>query len=490
MTTALLGLFLFAQAVGFVPTPKSTPIPVTADSFPFLAASRVQELDDLPKLGYVEEEFLVSGTANVYDWKADGSLAVKTPNAPYTTRILVRRPATAAKFSGNVILEPFENARNFDWSFLWAISHDYFTEHGDAWVGVTHNPQAIDALKKFNATRYAALSLANPNPNETCGPQNAKSDSEAGLQFDVLSQVAALLKSNSASGPMPGFNVQNIYGTSHTGDIVTYIHAVHSHAQLPNGKPAFDGYLIKGDSAPVAISRCAAPLASNDPRRITKNVSVPVIRAVAEGDVLSALSMRREDSDQPNDRYRLYEVAAAPHMDIQYYRHMPAMTDQTKAGQPAFPGIWPFAYQCDRPIPGLLDLPVFQYTLNAAFANIDQWARKGTPPPRAERMAVKDAGTPQPTIASDQYGNGMGGVRSPYVDVPNGTYSTHTPGQAICRNLGYKVSFDWPRLEAMYGSSKTYGAKVRQSIDQLLKDRWINASDAKRMEYDLIGSGK
>src|SRR5215831_15758476 len=134
MTTALLGLFLFAQAAAVVPTPKATPVPVTADSFPFLAASRVQELDDLPKLGYVEEEFLISGTANVYDWKADGSLAVKTPNAPYTT----------------VILEPFENARKFDWSFLWAISHDYFTEHGDAWVGVTHNPQPIESLKKFN----------------------------------------------------------------------------------------------------------------------------------------------------------------------------------------------------------------------------------------------------------------------------------------------------------------------------------------------------
>jgi hypothetical protein len=71
-----------------------------------------------------------------------------------------------------------------------------FAEHGDAWVGVTHNPQAT--------------------PNETCGPQNTRSDSEPGLKFDILSQVAALFKSNSSSGPMPGFNMQNVYGTSHT----------------------------------------------------------------------------------------------------------------------------------------------------------------------------------------------------------------------------------------------------------------------------------
>src|SRR5580692_9935657 len=75
------------------PVPKITgPIPVTADSFPFLAASRTLQPMDLQKVGYVEEEFIVSGTANVYDWAADGSLAVKTPDAPYATRILIRRP--------------------------------------------------------------------------------------------------------------------------------------------------------------------------------------------------------------------------------------------------------------------------------------------------------------------------------------------------------------------------------------------------------------
>jgi hypothetical protein len=42
----------------------------------------------------------------------------------------------------------------------------------------------------------------------------------------------------------------------------------------------------------------------------------------------------------------------------------------------------------------------------------------------------------------------------------------------------------------MYSSSKNYAAKVQQSIDQLLKTRWINESDARRMEKDLIGSSR
>src|SRR5687767_14315298 len=72
------------------------PIPVTADSYPLMASNKLQVVVDLPKAGYVEEEFFVSGTANVYDWAGDGSVLVKTPNAPYTTRIMLRRPADPA----------------------------------------------------------------------------------------------------------------------------------------------------------------------------------------------------------------------------------------------------------------------------------------------------------------------------------------------------------------------------------------------------------
>src|SRR6185436_14049350 len=112
-----------------VPIPKvAGPLPVTADSYPFMAANRIQTSIDVAKLGYVEEEFLVSGTANVYNWAVDGSVNVKTPNAPYTTRILVRRPADPARFSGNVIVELPNMARRFDWSMTWGLSHDYFLE--------------------------------------------------------------------------------------------------------------------------------------------------------------------------------------------------------------------------------------------------------------------------------------------------------------------------------------------------------------------------
>src|SRR5580698_9437460 len=73
------------------------PIPSTADSYPFLGAGHTLNPIDFAKAGYVEEEFLLSGNANLYDWDADGNLSVKTEKAPYTTRILVRRPAQESR---------------------------------------------------------------------------------------------------------------------------------------------------------------------------------------------------------------------------------------------------------------------------------------------------------------------------------------------------------------------------------------------------------
>ena len=96
---------LAASAFAQIPLPKVTQLPITADSGPFLAASKNLAPVDLAKVGYVEEEYILSGSANVYDLTADGNLSVQTPNAPYGVRVLVRRPATQARFSGAVYVE-------------------------------------------------------------------------------------------------------------------------------------------------------------------------------------------------------------------------------------------------------------------------------------------------------------------------------------------------------------------------------------------------
>jgi hypothetical protein len=472
---------------GIVRIPKfAGPLPVTADNYPYMAANRTQSPIDLVKFGYVEEEFLFSGQANVYDWTVDGKVTIKTPNAPYATRMLIRRPSDPSRFNGTVIVETLNNARNYDWAFIWPLSYEFFIERGYAYAGVTHTPQAVAALKKFNPKRYEQLSFANPNPAESCGQPGATSDVEEGLRYDMMSQVAALLKSR--TGPMAQFDVQYVYGTTHTREFMTYANSVHKIARLENGRRPYDGFVIKTEYAPVdRINRCAAAPDNGDPRQIIRNVDVPVIRVTAQGDVLATTSVRRPDSDEPNDRYRLWEVTAAPHMDKIFYQHMPVVEDQLKAGQTGFLANWPMAYAYTPDI-DLLDFPVMRYAMNAAFAAMDEWVRKGIPAPRAERIGLNNAGAPQAGFITDKNGNGVGGIRSVYVDVPAATYYSNSPGQAVCNNLARKVPFDWARMESLYGSPKNYAARAAESINRLVKERWLTPSDGRRILAELSGA--
>jgi hypothetical protein len=297
--------------------PKVTgPIPVSSDSFPFLAADRNLQPTDLKKYGYVEEEFIVTGTANVYDWAADGALTVKTPGVPYGARVLVRRPVDPGRFSGDVIVEPLNAVRRFDWPWIWGYSHESFLQHGDAWVGITM-PASSAGLKQFNPGRYAAVSFPNPTPAACAPAGNAPVPAyEDGLRWDAISQVGALLKSNAASRPLAGLRVAAVYMTAgQSPDPMTYINAIHSHANLANGKPVYDGYLVKQPGNPARINQCAPALTAGDPRQPIKEINVPVIAVVAQGEALGSFPWRRADSDDPGSRFRLYEIAGGSHIE-------------------------------------------------------------------------------------------------------------------------------------------------------------------------------
>jgi hypothetical protein len=55
--------------------------------------------------------------------------------------------------------------------------------------------------------------------------------------------------------------------------------------------------------------------------------------------------------------------------------------------------------------------------------------------------------------------------------------------------MGHKFAFDASRLLDMYGSEKAYSGKVAQSVDRLVKDRWLTEGDARRVKADLTAAG-
>ena len=106
---------------------KMIQIPVTEENYPFQSAAKKCNFD---AIGYIEDEYFMSGTANIYTEK-DKNHQVEPifEGAPYTTRLLVRRPADPAKFSGD--------GSFFAKEIEYLRQHGYkFVKEGDLWHAV------------------------------------------------------------------------------------------------------------------------------------------------------------------------------------------------------------------------------------------------------------------------------------------------------------------------------------------------------------------
>ena len=470
---------LVLPATGATPVPRVTgPVAATSASWPFGAADHTRQPEDLKRIGYVEEEFFLSGTANVYDWPAAGPPVVRTANAPYTTRVLVRRPASRARFSGTVAVEMMNPSNLFDLNLGWTISHDQFVRNGDAWVAFTAKPVAVASLKAFDPVRYASLSWANPLSAEdprNCATvaRDSERGTENGLVWDMHSQVGAWLRSKDPSNPL-GYSVagrdphpvQHLYawGYSQTGSFLyTYINAIHPLDVKANGKPIFDGYLIAVASGPSPINQCAALLPADDPRRMIRNAGVPVIRVMSQSDYLRGISARRPDSDAAPDLYRNYEIAGSAHATPDELLYAAAPADIIKAGRAVPP------MSCNE---GLRSRFPNSLAMNAIFQNLDLWVRKGIAAPRAEPITVVNG-----AAVLDEFGNVKGGIRSPFVDVPTSTWFGNSTGESFCMIAGHEVPFDAARLARLYPDHATYQRQIAANVAKLVRQRWITKGD-------------
>ncbi len=219
------------------------PLTSTRKSHPFGAAQFQGVRENLQRKGYVEEEYIISGTANVYDWPAPGPAVVRTADAPYTTRILVRKPIKRSDFSGNVVVEPMNPSNLFDLNIGWAMMNRQMVENGDVWVGVTVKPVSIVALKKFDPERYASLSMANPlsldDPlNCEVSGSNDRA-SENGLAWDIISQTGQLVRSTDARNPIRygvKHRTEQVYGLGYSqtgGYLYDYINGIRPQKPVP-----------------------------------------------------------------------------------------------------------------------------------------------------------------------------------------------------------------------------------------------------------------
>jgi hypothetical protein len=472
-----LALLAPSAARAAVPLPTVTgPLPVSATSYPFGAADQQMIPQDLSKLGYVEEEYLVSGKANVYNWPAAGPAVVRTADAPYTTRILVRRPADPAKSSGNVIVEMLNPSNLFELNIGWGIMQKQLVRDGDTWVGVTAKPVTVAALKKFDPVRYASLSFANPLPltdpaNCTSVASDSSRTTENGLVWDINSQVGAWFKSNDPVNPLRGVVKRDYgFGYSQTGGFLnTYVNAIAKTAVTADGKPVYDAFFIANAGGSfvglTAINQCASTPPNTDPRRATGNIGVPIIRAMSQSDYISGIAARRADSDDPADPYRHYDVAGEGHASPYELYYSAKPDDILKAGQPVPP------MNCNE---GPRSRYPTGIVFDAILHNLDQWVQKGIAPPKGQFITVVNN---QPVL--DAFGNVTGGYRTPYLDVPTSTWFGNSTGASFCSIAGHEVPFSAAQIASLYPTKDDYVAKVAADAQSLVDQRYLTPEDGR-----------
>lgn len=402
-------------------------------------------------LGYVAEEYIMSGEADVLQSvsmadavdmsKRDGAAdfanrdftrKVVSANQPYATRVIVYRPANWAKFSGNVVIEVLHPGGGGK-SIVWGHSHELLARRGDAYIGV-QPPLTLPGLLQVAPARYAGLTSSHPTQ-----------------LWDAVIDAATL--SRAPGGLLPGGKVQHqvLTGYSYTGVVcANFANFHHARARTPNGRPLIDGYL------PMACATFVQPL------------DVPVMRLNTQSEYngTGGIAARTPDRDDAKGRARHYELAGASHVTIDrpFARAKPPkITVPEAAGLPKFS---PEACYASFPAGSTQnDYPV-HLVVDAMLANMFDWIAKGIAPPRAPLIDTDAAGATR----LDADGNAIGGLRLPPVSVPVAAYGVGTGG---CRNFGYTAPFTDVRKQALHGNHAAYVARVRAAAEALVAQRLL-----------------
>jgi hypothetical protein len=467
-----LGLAGSAQAAAQPQVAK-----VTAAGTPFLSLAAY----DLGALGYVVEEFYVSGTATSYKLKgeatADGAWSAEPAGtAPYATRVVVVRPKDPKAFNGSVAVEWLNVTGGLDAGPDWTYSHRQILRSGMAYVGVSAQKVGVEGgqslggagmpLKKQNPARYG--NLVHP------GDQ---------YSFDIFSQAGEAVKTGAVMG---GLKPKHVIATGESQSAVfmtTYIDAIDPIARV------FDGFYVHsrfgGAPAPEFASLRGGPNARPGPTgvKLRADLRVPVMTLISETDLIGSNLSGFWTAEQPdNAKLRIWEMPGTAHVDN--YMFMIGGLDNGSAAIDKIAGLWKptdalFGAKMAHPINSA---PQHHYVAVSAMAALETWVRTGKAPPKAPRMAAEPAAKAgdAPKLILDANGNTLGGIRTPWVDAPTAKLSGFgNTGGAFGFLVGTTAPYDAATLAKLYpGGKADYLKKFDASLDKSVKAGFIQAADA------------
>ncbi len=435
---------------------------------------------DLAPLGYRIDEFFVSGIASCYQHtgasSADGRWdAVRADSAPYTTRIVVVRPADPKKFNGTVVVEWLNVSAGADGSPDWNATHREIIRGGYAYVGISAQKAGIDGGGLIPIAGASGLKKANPERYERLHhPGDA-------FSYDIFSQIARVLQAAASNRVLGGLAPERVLamGESQSAAFLTsYVNAIDPLAKT------YDGFLIHSRFGGAASLENASMMTREGPRTVKfrPNLRAPVIAIITETDLLDSNIPGYNGARTPdNDHLRVWEVAGTAHADM--YTFGAGRVDS---------GLAPLAVLAEANAPttavlgGVLAKPAnnalqHHYVVEAALSSLDRWIRTGHAAPSARPIALKQGEQPGsgPSLVRDANGLAEGGVRTPWMDVPTAHLSgVGNSGGFIASMAGVCELFDMATLDRLYpGGKKEYLYKFEAALDSAIQAGFILAAD-------------
>ena len=284
-------------------------------------------------------------------------------------------------------------------------------------------------------------------------PQEVREDLkiEDGQANDIIAQAGALIKSQ--DGPLAGLSVRKMVlsGSSmSSGTLINYLPA-HRVYRTPEMELIYDGYMPTSTGATI------------------QDIGVPLIQLPTMHEFETNVP-RRQDSDESGKQYRLYEFSAIGHVDSR---------DNVRL----------LPNPCNKP---LSTFPAQAY-MAVGLDHLFKWVDEGIVPPRADRILLdRNTANDGSQMMLDEHGNGLGGIRNTYVDVPTAKYvAVNTAAKPLienpsayvaangefganimCRLSAYQESFSAAQLRGLYGSQQAYLGKVEMRLDELERAGW------------------
>jgi hypothetical protein len=396
---------------------------------------------DVADLGYLAQEFFVSGTAASYsaigNLDADGRWTVAAAReADYTTRIVVLTPKDASTFNGTVLVEWLNVSGGIDAPAVWFMAHREILREGYAYVAVSAQEIGVQrgegravldmSLKTQDPVRYGSLH----HPGDA-------------FSYDVFSQVGLLIRTGGSDGVLGSLAPKTVLAVGESQSamyLTTYVNAVDPLAGV------YDGFLVHSRFAPSApLEGAVMP----DSVRFRPDLRVPVLVIITETDLLGGPRLAYYTARQADDaRLRVWEIPGTAHADN--YTIQVAPIDTGSAPLSAIvaayaPTTTLMGAQVARPINFG---PQHHYVVQAALAALRRWVRTGEQAPSAQRIELSATDPPRPLL--DEHGLARGGVRTPWVDVP----------MARTSGLGDQVDF----MASLFGSGEVFDAATLATL--------------------------